>query len=522
MRTTKPLLVAFILLAISTVALGDDWPTFHGNIALTGVSSSKAPDTNHVLWTYETSRPIFSSPAVAGGKVYVGSTDSHLYCLDKYTGALIWSFNALSSIRSSPAVADGRVYFLSEAGSLHALNAEDGSALWQAPIGNGPWDWASPAVHDGNVFIASSTGLLYSFVAATGALNWTTQINGSPDSPLTVAGGMVFSGTHNFTNVSPTLVAVNESTGAIQWTYDYYLYHAGVTGMVNSNGAAVVDADGDGDLEVFFAVYNWSGTGPQAVCLDAVNGAEVWTRTLLGNSTSTPAVHDGRVFVGSDSGSLFALDALNGAPLWNFPTGASVWSAPAVSGDGKVCFGSLDHTVYCVKESDGTPIWSYFTGASRLVSSPALSEGVLFVGNENGKVYAFGPLRAAVDIHPRSCPNPLNVKSLGVLPVAILGGEGFDVSAIDVSTIRLAGVAPLRSAIEDVSTPPDSSTACACTTAGADGDADLTLKFDRQAIAATLGAVTDRTEVRLTLSGRLLDGTPFEGSDCVRVQISGK
>ena len=62
-------------------------------------------------------------------------------------------------------------------------------------------------------------------------------------------------------------------------------------------------------------------------------------------------------------------------------------------------------------------------------------------------------VKVAVDIKPRSCPNPLKVGKNGVLPVAILGTAGFDVTDIDASSVRLAGVAPLRSSLEDVATP---------------------------------------------------------------------
>jgi hypothetical protein len=64
-----------------------------------------------------------------------------------------------------------------------------------------------------------------------------------------------------------------------------------------------------------------------------------------------------------------------------------------------------------------------------------------------------------VDIKPGSCPNPFNVKSKGVLPVAILGAEDFDVTMIDPSEILLSrdgieeGVPPLRWSYEDVATP---------------------------------------------------------------------
>jgi hypothetical protein len=60
-----------------------------------------------------------------------------------------------------------------------------------------------------------------------------------------------------------------------------------------------------------------------------------------------------------------------------------------------------------------------------------------------------------IDIKPGSCPNPFNGKSKGVLPVAILGAEDFDVTAVDIASVRLAGVAPIRSSFEDVATPLD-------------------------------------------------------------------
>lgn len=125
-------------------------------------------------------------------------------------------------------------------------------------------------------------------------------------------------------------------------------------------------------------------------------------------------------------------------------------------------------------------------------------------------------INVEVDIKPQSCPNPLNTKSQGILPVAILGTADFDVNDINVSTVQLAGVAPERSSIEDVSTPIiDRQQECDCTAKGADGFNDLNLKFDMQAIVAALGVVEDGEQKVLTLTGNLFDGTPIEGKDCV-------
>ncbi|NIO04660.1 MAG: hypothetical protein GTN74_08600 [Proteobacteria bacterium] len=123
-----------------------------------------------------------------------------------------------------------------------------------------------------------------------------------------------------------------------------------------------------------------------------------------------------------------------------------------------------------------------------------------------------------IDMKPQSCPNPLNTKSKGVLPVAILGAEDFDVNDVDLSVVQLEGVFPLKWDVEDVAAPvSDGQYDCKCTTGGPDGFDDLTLKFDTQVIVAALGPVNDDDEVVLMLTGNLLDGTPIEGQDCVLI-----
>lgn len=135
---------------------------------------------------------------------------------------------------------------------------------------------------------------------------------------------------------------------------------------------------------------------------------------------------------------------------------------------------------------------------------------------------ACGEEPVALDIKPESCPNPLNVgRAGGVLPVALLGSAGFDVDDVDVGSLLLEGVAPIRWDVEDEATPFDGEL-CGCTEDGADGFADLTLKFDKNDIVAALGPAGDGDEVVLTLTGHLLDGTPIAASDCVRIISRGR
>jgi len=140
-------------------------------------------------------------------------------------------------------------------------------------------------------------------------------------------------------------------------------------------------------------------------------------------------------------------------------------------------------------------------------------------------------IKVEIDIKPQSCPNPLKVKSKGVLPVAILGTEYFNVAEVDLITVMLEGISPLRWAIEDVATPsgsivnvnePDCSL---CSDEGPDGYLDLVLKFDTQEILATF----DENELNngnclvLTLTGELLSHSTFiMGRDVVLILNKGK
>ncbi len=123
-----------------------------------------------------------------------------------------------------------------------------------------------------------------------------------------------------------------------------------------------------------------------------------------------------------------------------------------------------------------------------------------------------------IDIKPTSCPNPLNVKSKGVLPVAILGSEDFEITKIDVLSVRLAGISAIRSRFEDVATPPEDANECECSTEGPDGYLDLILKFETQAIVEALGESADGDEWVLELTGNLYDETEIIGEDCVIIR----
>ncbi|MCZ6446432.1 MAG: integrin alpha, partial [Planctomycetota bacterium] len=146
-----------------------------------------------------------------------------------------------------------------------------------------------------------------------------------------------------------------------------------------------------------------------------------------------------------------------------------------------------------------------------------------------------GGLVLHLDIKPGSCPNSFNRNSHGVLPVALVGTESFDVMGVDLSTVELSradgvggSVAPNEgppgphSVFEDVATPFDGEL-CDCHELGADGATDLSMKFrtDDVVAALLLNDLPAGELVELVVSGALLDGTPFSASDCIRLVPPG-
>lgn len=129
----------------------------------------------------------------------------------------------------------------------------------------------------------------------------------------------------------------------------------------------------------------------------------------------------------------------------------------------------------------------------------------------------------SVDIIPKTCPNEFSIKGGGSMKVAILGSVDFDVNNIDIESVRLEGIAPVRSSFKDKSSPVvPPPTECECTTEGRDGFLDLCLKFDKKAILSALSKVNVGDNFVLTLTGSLNDGTPIEGQDCIVIVKKGK
>jgi outer membrane protein assembly factor BamB/pimeloyl-ACP methyl ester carboxylesterase len=353
------------LMAWSNALTGSDWPMHRHDLQHTGYSASPAPNTNQTLWTYTAGNSVGAGPTVADGRVYVGSWDTNVHCLDAATGALVWNYTTGSRVLSYPAVADGRVYVGSNDKNLYCLDAVTGAKIWNYTTGNNVQ--SSPAIADGRVYVGSWDDKVYCLNAATGALVWNYTTGGDVISSPAVADGKVFVGSND-----DDVYCLNAADGAHVWSYN-------TSGHAESCPAVV-----DGRV---YVNTNYLPSSGNIYCLNASTGANIWNYSTSGWVISSASIADGKVYVGSYDNNVYCLNALTGALVWNYTTSGDVYSSPAVA-DGKVYVGTLDNKVYCLNAANGAYIWSYTTGGS-VYSSPAVANGVVYVGSFDKKVYAF-------------------------------------------------------------------------------------------------------------------------------------
>ena len=124
-----------------------------------------------------------------------------------------------------------------------------------------------------------------------------------------------------------------------------------------------------------------------------------WVRFFPGEIMTTrqeAIVADGRVFVGTYAGNLYALDADSGETLWSFRAGGPILHSPA-AGEGVVFVASEDGYVYAIDARSGQQVWRTETKADGgFDTSPMLADGRVALGGRNGVFYVLDAKTGAV------------------------------------------------------------------------------------------------------------------------------
>jgi outer membrane protein assembly factor BamB len=126
--------------------------------------------------------------------------------------------------------------------------------------------------------------------------------------------------------------------------------------------------------------------------------------------------------------------AAAGTLRWSYTTGGSVQSSPAIGADGTVYVGSDDGKLYALDGATGVLKWSYTTGDG-VSSSPAVGpDGTVYVGSGDGKVYALDGASGARKCSYSTSALVHSSPAIGADGTVYVGSHDWDVYALDAAT----------------------------------------------------------------------------------------
>ncbi len=161
-------------------------------------------------------------------------------------------------------------------------------------------------------------------------------------------------------------------------------------------GTLAASSPGYGGGRIYVTLLTRAGSAAgRVVAMRPRDGKLVWSRPLPARAESSPLYERRRIYFGSESGTIYCLDAATGATKWTFQAAGPVKASLALSG-GRLYFGDYGGRVYAVRASDGHLAWRSTTHGSRFgfgsgnfYSTAAVAFGRVYVGNTDGSMYSF-------------------------------------------------------------------------------------------------------------------------------------
>ena len=334
----------------------------------------------------------------------------------------------------------------SSSSSALSCPSKHGAALaGNAPAATGQpaAGWTLPGADLANTRYVAST--ITSADVSTLGVAWTvpltistTRTDGAYASTPVIVNGVVY-----VQDLESNVLAISLATGKVLWTHEYNSPNGGPDG-VNVVGGVV-----------------YTATAKSAVALNAATGAQLWSRTLIGNDhegiAMAPGYNHGTVYVSTipanvtgqylpgGKGILWALNATTGAPEWSWSSVQNLWGNPGVNSGGGLWYSpSFDAqgNIYLGIGNPG-PIFgtkSYPLGSSR--PGPDLYTDSVVKLSPAGKLLWYYQLTPH-DLYDWDLQNPPVLSTANGRPVVIDGGKAGILIELDAQTGKLLWQRPV-------------------------------------------------------------------------------
>jgi Ca-activated chloride channel family protein len=319
------------------------------------------------LWKKWLGDPLMSMPAISNGRVYMAYPDSqgkrgyYVSAFDIQTGETLWKYPLPAEIITAPVVDRGRLYAATVDGSILALNERDGSKIWQESKNA----TSAPAVWNEQCF--------YSRREET-----KMQVNGREavqQNEVVVARKIAPS------SETIALAATRQKADYLDYSKNARSFKqvtsqaldASVGFSGASKGAALMEPAlaniGQASVHGIWSyqgskpfIHNerlYSSMGDTARSVDPRTGKVIWSRTLRDAKKSTagddvltpPAIVNGKVFVGTAAGELYALSEQTGEVLWKVELGEPISFQPTVA-NGRIYVGTDRGSLFSLSTGD--------------------------------------------------------------------------------------------------------------------------------------------------------------------------
>jgi outer membrane protein assembly factor BamB len=320
------------------------------------------------LWKKWLGDPLMSMPAMADGRVYMAFPDSrgrgtyYLAAFELRDGAEIWRSPLPGEIITAPVVDRDRIYVSTVGGLMLALNRRDGSRIWEEARNA----TSAPAIWNERAFFSRREASQAPQGASTVPQQTevlASKATAAADSPVNDAPATK--------RKADYLDYSKRAQGAAEQQSQAYDAAVGFGGL-NKGSAAMAPAQANLGQASVHGIWSYQGSKPFVVngrlyssmgdtaeCVDAPSGRVLWSRNLrdvrrpgyTDDILTPPAVVNGKVFVGTRWGFVYALSAETGEVIWRVDIGEPVSFQPAVA-MGRVYVGTDRGSIFCLETGD--------------------------------------------------------------------------------------------------------------------------------------------------------------------------
>jgi outer membrane protein assembly factor BamB len=219
--------------------------------------------------------------------------------------------------------------------------------------------------------------------------------------------------------------SLDRQTGRVKWRVP----------AAGAEACAAISEQAIASPAVFDGLAYLCGPDGTLFAVDAYSGQPIWKTSVGGAGATAPAVVRGVVYVGCTDGHLYALEAKTGAVVWRQQAGAPIVQ-PVALGDDHVYAGTADGSLLALDTESGEVLWEAQAAPG---SGPVFAEVVVLSG---GRAYdpADGQVLWEVDAG-------------GSAPVARLDRVFYPGGAVDLFTGSLQA-APVSGACSPATVPP--------------------------------------------------------------------